>query len=108
MTKKTGTFKWFLMAIVLIAVMVGYYFWTREEKTEVPKFSSSGKGLVTGIVSGDKPSAVINGKIVGEGDMVNGIRIIKIYKDKVEFEKEGKRWRQRVKEKPPSVWDKAD
>ena len=108
MAEKSGTLKWFLMAIALIAVMAGYYFSTTKKKIEIPNILPSGKGLVTGIVSGDKPSAVISGKIVGEGDLVQGIRIVKIYKDKVEFEKDGKRWGQRVKEKPPSIWNEAD
>ncbi len=109
MAKSAGTFKWFLIAIALIAAMAGYYFLTTKKKIEVPNILPSGKGLITGIVSGgDKPSAVIDRKIVGEGDVVSGIRVVKIYKDRVEFEKDGKRWRQQVKEKPPSIWNNAD
>lgn len=112
MAKKSGTFKWVLMIIALIAAMAGYYFWTTKSKIEIPglpNFLPTGKGLVTGIVSGgDKPSAVINGAIVCEGDVVSGITVVKIYKDRVEFEKNGKKWRQQVKEKPLSVWNEAD
>ncbi|MBW7989070.1 MAG: hypothetical protein FVQ84_03505 [Planctomycetes bacterium] len=55
-------------------------------------------GLVTGICySSDRSSAVINNKtIVYEGDAIDGITIVKIYKDKVEFTKNGKNWIQKV------------
>ena len=50
--------------------------------------------MVTGICySSDKPSAVINNKIiVHEEDSIDGVTIVKIYKDKVEFTKNGKNW----------------
>ena len=58
------------------------------------KSESETFGLVTGICySRDKPSAVINNKtIVYEGDTIDGVTIVKIYKDKVEFTKDGKSW----------------
>ena len=53
--------------------------------------------VVRGIVfSEDKPSAVINGKIVRQGDIVSGATIIKINRNNVEFEFEGKRWTRQV------------
>ena len=52
---------------------------------------------VRGIVfSEDKPSAVINGEIVQQGDIVSGATIIKINRNNVEFEFEGKRWTRQV------------
>jgi hypothetical protein len=52
---------------------------------------------VSGIIySEDKPSAILGGRIVHEGDTQYGVKIIKIYKDKVEFEKNGKRWFQQL------------
>ncbi len=57
--------------------------------------------LVTAIIySEDKPSAVIGNQIVHEGDTLRGINVVKIYKDKVEFEKNGKRWTQAVENNP--------
>lgn len=53
--------------------------------------------VVRGIVfSEDKPSAIINGKIVRQGDIVSGATIIKINESSVEFEFEGKRWTRQV------------
>ncbi|GAI29692.1 unnamed protein product, partial [marine sediment metagenome] len=37
-----------------------------------------------------------DGKIVHEQDTINGVKVIKIYEDKVEFEKAGERWTQQV------------
>ena len=51
-------------------------------------------GLVTGICrSIDKPLAVINNKIVAyEGDNIDGVTIVRIYEEKVEFIKNGKNY----------------
>jgi len=57
----------------------------------------SGQLIVTGIVySRDKPSAVIGAQIVHEGDEVSGVTVVKINKDSVKLELNGKRWTQKV------------
>lgn len=57
----------------------------------------SGELLVKGIVfSQNKPSALINNEIVGVGEVLNGISIVRIDKSEVEFECNGKRWTQPV------------
>ena len=48
------------------------------------------------LYSEDKSSVVIGNKIVHEGEQVRGVRIIKINKDNVEFEMNGKMWSQEV------------
>ncbi|MGH2271583.1 hypothetical protein ACQ9LF_07270 [Anaerohalosphaeraceae bacterium U12dextr] len=54
---------------------------------------------VRGIVySPQKPSAIISGQVLFEGDSIGDIRICKIQKDSVEFEKHGKRWKQQVEQ----------
>lgn len=63
-------------------------------------------GVVTGIVySEEKASAVIDGKIVHHGDTIHSVRVIKIHTDKVEFEKNGERWNQKVREKLKVYWE---
>lgn len=53
--------------------------------------------IVRGIVfSQTNPTAIIGNQIVGVGDTINGIKIVSIAKDAVEFEKDGKRWTQTV------------
>jgi hypothetical protein len=62
-----------------------------------PTIATQPKGTVTGIVySIDKPLALIDKQVVYEGDTINGAKVIKIHKDKVEFEKDGNRWTQEV------------
>jgi hypothetical protein len=50
------------------------------------------------VYSKDKPSAVIGSQIVYVGDKINGITIVKIDRDSVEFEKNGDRWEQNVRD----------
>jgi hypothetical protein len=53
--------------------------------------------VVRGIVYTEtKPTAIISGQIVGQGDTIAGVKVVKIAKDFVEFEKETKRWKQQV------------
>jgi hypothetical protein len=46
--------------------------------------------------SESKPSAVVGTEIVHEGDTISGATIVRILKDGVEFEKDGKRWTQKI------------
>jgi len=50
------------------------------------------------VYSADKPSAFIGSKIVYVGDKVDGVTIVRIDRDRVEFEKNGKRWVQKMRE----------
>lgn len=62
-------------------------------------------GVVIGILySSDKPSAIIDNKIVHELDTIHGVTVVKIYKDKVKFQKNGKRWEQEVQQTPAAYW----
>jgi hypothetical protein len=62
-------------------------------------------GLVTGIVySADKPCAVVDRKIVHEGDVIYGATVVKIYRDSVKFSKKSKNWEQKVQQTPESYW----
>jgi len=69
---------------------------------EIPQTEQTETGktielIVKGILySEDNPSAVIGGRIVHEGDKIRGVSVIKISKDSVEFEVNGKRWTQKV------------
>ena len=50
------------------------------------------------VFSKDKPSAVIGSQIVYVGDTINGLTIMKINRESIEFEKDGERWEQNVRE----------
>ncbi|OQA03452.1 MAG: hypothetical protein BWY69_00451 [Planctomycetes bacterium ADurb.Bin401] len=58
---------------------------------------SGGDIIVKGIMySHDRPSAVINDRIMHQGDKIGGVTIIKINKNNVEFEMNSKTWTQQV------------
>lgn len=59
--------------------------------------TETGKLMVRGIVySEDNPTAVIDDQIVHEGDKILDATVVKINKNSVEFEINGKRWTQKV------------
>lgn len=46
--------------------------------------------------SQNRPSAVIGTQIVHEGDVILGTTIVRIHRDRIEFEKDGKSWTQEI------------
>lgn len=70
-----------------------------EEQNETTDKTETGIKTIKDIVySEDKPSAVIGNLIVYVGDKVNGAIVVKIDRDSVEFERNGKRWVQKIHE----------
>jgi hypothetical protein len=74
-------------------------------RTRSPGIRTPPRGLVTGIVrSQDSSTAVIGTHVVREGDTIDGITIVKIHDDRVEFEKAGQRWTQTLNQPPGEQW----
>jgi len=68
------------------------------------------KGLIRGIVySGDNPSALIGDRTVHKGDTIGSVTIVRIYTDRVVFEKQGTEstiiWTQKIGEAPEANWE---
>jgi hypothetical protein len=121
--KRDDSLIFWLTALVVVSVAVAagivYRLWPRSKsKIEVSmnEVSASSNEIVvtpkenmrvmanpdelalTGILySEDKPLAIIDGKIVKEGDIIHGVKVANIYKNEVEFEKNGMKWTQRMK-----------
>jgi hypothetical protein len=77
------------MANLILWVFV-YEIWPDKEPP-VANYTQSSIGAVTGIMySQDKPSAIIHGKSVYQGDVVDGYRVVEIGRRKVVFEKDGR------------------
>ena len=58
---------------------------------------ANGPGIVQAIfVSKGESSMMFDEKFYKEGSIVNGFKVLKIYRDKVEFEKNGKIWVQEL------------
>ncbi len=63
------------------------------------------QGLVTSIVcSPDKSSTVVDSKIMHEGEKIHGVTVVKIFKDRIVFEKNRNRWEQTVRQTPGAYW----
>lgn len=63
------------------------------------------EGIVTAILySEENPSAVIDNRIVHQGDIIKDITVVRINKNNVEFEKDGTVWTQRVRQRPNPAW----
>lgn len=67
------------------------------ENASALEFLSSGKLKITGIMHYDEnPAAIISGRVVYEGDVVEGCKVVKIQEDNVEFEKDGSRFTKKI------------
>jgi hypothetical protein len=98
-SKKSVKLRLFLMVTVILGIAV-YYLWTADLISPILESLPTNKVLVkahleqgwlTSIVYGEEnASAMVSNRIVHEGDMVDGYKVVKIYRDKVEFEKNGK------------------
>jgi len=82
---------WVFLAANVILCMVVYYLWTNDKNPFTSGLlEKSSKVMVTGIIyNAENPSAIVSGEIVREGDTIGGCKVIKIYRDKVEFERKG-------------------
>ncbi len=52
----------------------------------------------------DHRIAMIGTKLVREGDIIDGVTVVKIRMDRIEFEKDGKRWTQKEGDAPDPAW----
>lgn len=91
---------WVVMAANVILCMVVYYLWTTDKNPFTLGFlKKHNKVMVTGIIYNvENPSAIVSGKIVHESDTIGGYKVIKIYRDKVEFERKGESFTKQVRQ----------
>ena len=127
--ERKSTLSWLSAAVAVVAVMAGYYLYTEGKTTAahgtkrktivawacgtkrktIAARELSPYGVITGIIyAEEKSSATINGKVVHEAETIDGVKVVKIYRDKVEFEENKNRWTQRVRQQPNHAWLKVD
>ncbi len=95
--KRSKKFWLFLMVIVILGP-VAYYLWRADLISPALDILPTGKVVVTAIVYGEEnASAIVSDKVVHEGDIIDNCKVVKIYRDKVEFEKDGKRFTKHVR-----------
>jgi len=99
--------KWKKIMKMLVLVLVVVFIFVLVQVTLGPSIKGLGssKLVVQGILyTRDNPSAIVNGQVVYEGDMILGVTVIEINKDSVEFEedksetKEARRFTKRVRQ----------
>ena len=99
-TKKSSLHVLLLVFAVVIVASIAYYFWPKVKgtgiTTKVTSLFHKDVSLTGIFYSDDDPIAIVNGKIVHEEDVVGDVKVLKIYKDKVEFERSGRRWNQNM------------
>jgi hypothetical protein len=109
-----------LLLLYMIVANIAYNLWNARKDTSICKLltanviydlwkgvkvTSTQVGTVVGILHGKERScALINHELVYEGDITNGVKIVRIDKHKVEFEKNGERWTQKVLANPNLAW----
>ena len=82
---------WLLLVANLIIYSVVFAFWIDVTKNRIWDLLTANRSMVSGIIyNSEEPCAIVYGEVAHEGDKVNGYKVVKIYKDKVELEKGGK------------------
>ena len=77
-----------------------------EQRADAGQDGASRRGLLASILYGDKNSSVvIDGVILHEGDMIHGVKVVRIHEDTVELEKEGEKWQQKLGMRFPAKSD---
>ncbi len=89
----------FLLGFVVIAAAsLAYHFWPALKDAwpaaKAAVLSSDDVSLTGIFFSEDNPMAIVDGKIVHEGDMAGPVKVLEIHKDKVVFEDSGRTWTQ--------------
>lgn len=90
---------WLILMVIGILGVAGYFVWSAGLMSSALDFlpTSTSKIMVTAIVYGEESaSAVVSGSVVHEGDTIEGCKVVKIYEDKVEFERKGKSFTKQV------------
>jgi CheY-like chemotaxis protein len=109
-----------LLLMYLIVANTGYNIRMAEKGVPVWKYfaadvihdlwaarqtTATAMGTVVGILcSREIPCALINRELVYEGDVTEGVKVVRINKGEVEFEKNGKRWTQKTLASPNIIW----
>ena len=98
-----------LIFVVVIVAGAAYHFWPKIKG--LPAITKAAVVLnkdvsLTGIFytkDDPDPMAIVNGHMVHEQDMIGDVKILKIHKDKVDFERDGRTWSQSM----PTVEERA-
>ena len=65
--------------IIIVLFITGLFLFSADRILSRPDL------VISGIVKGKEPMAVINNEVVREGDTVNGVMVLEIHEDSVKF-----------------------
>jgi len=103
-TKNVKILTWIQLCTVVVVVLTAWLY-IRPQRLA----SAATGGIIDGILfSPDNPSVLIDGQVLKVGDTIYGVEIVEISRRIVTFEKNNKRWEQRVCERPNRAWDEPD
>ena len=81
------------------------YFQEKLKKNLTQAKPQTTHGVIAGIIySADDPISIIDGTIVRQNENIHGVKIVKILEDRVEFEKNGGTWTQKIRETQKDKW----
>ncbi|HUT29999.1 MAG TPA: hypothetical protein VMX13_09415 [Sedimentisphaerales bacterium] len=83
---------WFLLLLLANVISWTYLYalWSGRQ-SELLRLLPFNRAMVTGIIYQEQnPCAIVRGRVAHEGDMIDGYKVVKIHKDRVEFEKNGR------------------
>jgi len=82
---------WLFVLANVVVWSVVFYIFVADEKSHTWKYLLTNRGMVKGIIyHAENPSAIVRGKVVHEGETVDGYKVVKIHRDKVILERNGK------------------
>ncbi|MBN2269537.1 MAG: hypothetical protein JXN61_02925 [Sedimentisphaerales bacterium] len=103
-TKNVKMLTWLQFCTVAIVVLAAWLYVRPQQLT-----SAATGGIIDGILfSPDSPSVLIDGQVLKVGDTIYGVEVVAIGRRIVTFERNNKRWEQRVQERPNPAWDEPD
>jgi len=95
-----------LQFCTVVAIILAARFYIKPQQSVS---AAATRGMVDGILySPDAPSALVDGQVMRVGDLMYGVKVTRIDKAVVAFEKNGKKWQQRVRQRPDPAWDEPD
>jgi hypothetical protein len=89
---------WFLLLLLANVISWTYLctLWTGTQ-SELLRLLPFNRAMVSGIIYHEEnPSAIVWDRVVYQGDTIDGYKVVRISKDEVEFEKDGKTLIKRV------------
>lgn len=103
-TKNVKILTWLQLCTVAVIILVAWFY----VRPQLPASAATG-GIVDGILfSPDNPSVLIDGQVLRVGDTIYDVEVVEIGRRIITFEKNNKRWGQRVQERPNRAWDEPD